>query len=375
MKKVLVLTPFFYPHTGGSQQYMEELYAEFLKKYSNEFEVEVLTYNTDNTIKNENFRGMHITRISCWNILPGQFAIPNPIELISYLYKNRNSIDLIHSSTRFFDTSWWGPMYAKLINRKSILTDHCAFHPVHPNKLIQFISTTIDIITSAISLPLFTKIYATNNAAKKFLKKKFDANSEVMYGGIDSEVFFPSKNKKENNTTSILFIGRMIDSKGAIYLFNIAKKLPNINFTFAGPGPLEQEFKNEIKEKDIKNIKILGKKTKAEVAELMRNNDILVHPSYHHEGFPNVLTEAGASKMAVIATNVGGSNEIIINDKTGILIEAKNEELLEQKINELVGDKRKQEEYAKNLYTHVTENFSWKKSAEELYKEIQKLTS
>ncbi len=120
MKKILVLTPFFYPHTGGSQQYMEELYAEFLKKYNNEFEAEVLTYNTDNTIKNENFRGMHITRISCWNILPGQFAVPNPIELISYLYKNRNNVDLIHSSTRFFDTSWWGPIYAKLINRKSM---------------------------------------------------------------------------------------------------------------------------------------------------------------------------------------------------------------------------------------------------------------
>ncbi len=242
-------------------------------------------------------------------------------------------------------------------------------------KIIQTISTTIDFITSAISLPLFTKVFTTNNAAKKFLKKKFDANSEVMYGGIDTDVFFPATINKENKITNILFIGRMIDSKGAIYLFNIAKKLPYINFTFAGPGPLEQDFKDEIKEKDIKNIKIVGKKTKAEVAELMRMSDILVHPSYHHEGFPNVLTEAGASKMTVIATDVGGSNEIIINEKTGILIESNNEELLEQKINELVGDKRKQVEYAQNLYNHVTKNFSWKKSAEELYNEIQKLTS
>ncbi len=372
-KNILILTPFFYPHTGGSQQYMEELYAQLLTKHP-DISAEVLTYNTDYTKTSEIFRGLKIHRINCWNILPGQFSLPNPIELISFLAKNSNRIDLIHCSTRFFDTSWWGPIYSMLIRKKIILTDHCAFHPVHHNSVIQFISTSLDILTSSIFLRMFDKVYVTNNAAKKFLTKKFKAKSEIMYGGIDSKSFYPSTHKI-NPKTKILFVGRMIDSKGAGYLFEIAEKMPNVNFVFVGPGPLEAEFKAKISAKNLSHINIIGQKSKAEVAGLMREADILVHPSYHHEGFPNVLTEAGASKLAVIATNVGGTNEIVINNDTGFLIEPKKPEILEQKLRELIEDKSLQQKFAQNLYTHVTENFSWKKSAGTLYQEIQKLTA
>lgn len=372
-KKILILTPFFYPHTGGSQQYMEELYAQLLQD-TESLSADVLTYNTDNAPKVSHVRGLDIYRISCWNILPGQFSLPNPFELISFLQKNSSKYDLIHCSTRFFDTSWWGPIYAKITGKKILLTDHCAFHPIHQNNLIQLVSTSLDLLTSSLFIHMFDKVYTTNNAAKVFLYKTFHQKSEVMYGGIDQKTFYPPTQKKSDKRTKVLFVGRMIDSKGARFLFEIAQTLPGVDFIFVGPGPLEAEFRAKIQAKGLSHINIIGQKTKSEVAELMREADILVHPSYHHEGFPNVLTEAGASKLAVIATNVGGSNEIIIDKKTGILIEPKNQELLTQKLTELIKDKKLQEQLAENLYHHVTKNFSWKKSAKTLNEEIQRLT-
>jgi len=104
MKKILVITPFFYPHIGGSERYMEELYL-FLRKKHPEIDVDVLCYNTNKVSKKESYQGLNIYRIPCWNILPDQFSLPNPASLIQFLFSERNSYDLIHCSTRFFDSS------------------------------------------------------------------------------------------------------------------------------------------------------------------------------------------------------------------------------------------------------------------------------
>jgi glycosyltransferase involved in cell wall biosynthesis len=364
MKKIniLILTPFFYPHVGGSQQYMEELYAALIKKYKN-VSVEVLCYNTDNVSSIQTYRGIKITRVNSVNILKGQFAIPNIFSLINFLYKNKNNYDLIHCSTRFFDTSWWGPWYA----------DHCAFHPTHQNFFISMISRFIDLSIAGFSLNYFDKVITTNKATQKFIKDIYNLDSEVIYGGSDFKTFKPSK--KNNKQIHIVFIGRMIHSKGVRLLFNYAINNLKLKFTFAGPGYLKEELRNTVKDLRLKNIEILGKLTKKEVANLMRDSDILVHPSFHSEGFPNILTEAGASQLAVIATDSGGSGEVIINKRTGLLIDPRNQEALNKALDLLTNNKKLRGEYAKNLYKHVRENFNWEKAADLQYKLIQSLVS
>lgn len=374
MKKIsiLLLTPFFHPHIGGSQRYMEEIYSELLKKHK-EISADVLCYNTDGVENKSRYRGLNITRINCLNIITGQFALPNPISLIKYLYQNRRKYDLIHCSTRFFDTAWWGPVYARLINKPIILTDHCAYHPGHRNFVISYLSKLIDLTIVKFSLNFYTKIISTNYATKEFIKSVFQQNSEIIYGGIDSEVFKPAL--KKDRKLHIIFVGRMIDSKGVRLLFNHAKLNSKIKFTFAGPGYLKQGLRELVNKQRLRNINIYGKLEKNEVANLMRTAYILVHPSFHSEGFPNILTEAGASKLAVIATNSGGTNEIIINRKTGLLIEPKNQKSLNKALDLLIKNKKLREEYAENLYNFVKEKFDWRKSADLQYSLIQSLVN
>ena len=52
MKKILVITPYFYPHIGGSERYMENLYA-YLVRRNLQIKVDVLCYNTEKTKKEE----------------------------------------------------------------------------------------------------------------------------------------------------------------------------------------------------------------------------------------------------------------------------------------------------------------------------------
>ena len=80
--KILLISPYFAPHIGGSQRYMEELYVHLSEQFPH-ISVDVLTYNTTDSKTIEKYRGITIYRVPCWEILPGQFALPNPIKLIA----------------------------------------------------------------------------------------------------------------------------------------------------------------------------------------------------------------------------------------------------------------------------------------------------
>lgn len=368
---ILVISPFFYPHIGGSQQYIEEICAALVKNHKN-INITVLTYNTDSVPIHETYRGLKIVRISCLNVLPGQFAVPNYLHLIEFLLTNKNKFDILYCNTRFFESSWWAPIYAKLTGKKILITDHCAFYPEHNNPVIKLISRIVDRTVSGFYLKFYNQVVVTSKATQSFLRKEFGISSSVIYGGINKELFKPEKSNNRNPI--ILFVGRMIESKGSQFLFKIAEETPQANFIFAGPGPLVNVLKRKIKKDKSRNIKILGGITRNEVAKLMQTCDILVHASIHNEGFPNVLTEAGASRLAVIATDTGGVFEIIPKG-CGVLIKTSELNSLSEKLNNLIKNKALRLKYASNLYKHVTKQFDWGKSSEKLYIILKRLHS
>lgn len=370
MKKVLVLTPFFYPHIGGSQQYMEDIYA-YLVRAHKDIKVDVLCYNTDNVSSEEAYRGLRIYRIPGWNVLPGRFALPSPITLFRFLYKNRSSYDIIHCSTRFFDTSWWGPLYARLIHKRVILTDHCADTPTHPNFLITKITRLIDLTLVKFFLNLFNQIYVTNKAAGKYIKDKYGKDSILIYGGVDTEKFKPSK-KTSGKKPEVLFVGRMIESKGTRTLFEVAKRIPTANFVFAGPGFLVDELSEAKKRLRLKNIEILGPVKRDLIPSLMNKSDILANPSFHAEGFPNVLLEAGACRLFIISTSMGGSGEIVEDGVTGLLVKPNDIGVLTEAIKRAIYEPKLRQELSISLYNKIQKKFSWPHLSEQLYKELNK---
>src|ERR1035437_2354910 len=185
MKKILVITPFFYPHIGGSERYMEELYL-FLRKKHPEIAVDVLCYNTNQVLPKENYQGMTIHRIPCLNILKDQFSLPNPLALLQFLFKNKNQYDLIHCSTRFFDSSWWAPFYAKFTKTSVILTDHCADYPTSGTWLINLVIRLLENTVVRFSLHFYDAVFAETKTTKHFLKQTFGIDSQVAYPGLNA---------------------------------------------------------------------------------------------------------------------------------------------------------------------------------------------
>ena len=136
----------------------------------------------------------------------------------------------------------------------------------------------------------------------------------------------------------------------------------------AGEGPLLDEVLNS--NKDNKNIIFTGKLTHDEMMSLYNSTDIFVHPSMYPEGLPTSILEAGLMKCAIIATNRGGTIEVIDNNINGLIVEENVNDLV-KKLEKLLDNKNIIEEYKEKIHTKIQNEFSWNNTVKTIIKSIK----
>ncbi|WP_298067393.1 glycosyltransferase family 4 protein [uncultured Cetobacterium sp.] len=211
-----------------------------------------------------------------------------------------------------------------------------------------------------------------------FLKNKIlfsnEQNIKLIPGsGVNLEAFYPREKSLVDKKIRFLYIGRLMDEKGLKeYLEcakNIKEKNKNVEFQILGPFE-EKKYEEIIKKLEEKNIvNYLGVST--DIREQVKEVDCIINPSWH-EGMSNVLLESGAMKKFLIASEIPGCKEIVINNKTGLTFKVKNEKSLEEEILKYLKlDEVEKENIIENCYEHIKNNFSREKVIEEYMKVIK----
>lgn len=139
------------------------------------------------------------------------------------------------------------------------------------------------------------------------------------------------------------FSGRWSEEKDPLAMIEIAKRLPdNLPFTImiTGAGPLADSLVSGVEKAKLlpNKFKICG--AVPDVGPYLKVYDILVLPS-RLDGRPNVVMEALASGVAVVASKVGALPEMILHDQTGFLCEPGNYDEFANRIVDLISDKNK----------------------------------
>jgi glycosyltransferase involved in cell wall biosynthesis len=106
-------------------------------------------------------------------------------------------------------------------------------------------------------------------------------------------------------------------------------------------------------------MKLLGVVSERDKVELYRRAKIVVVPSIFNESFGIVALEAMASGRPVIASRVGGLEDVVVNGETGILVEPGSEEQLAEAIETLLGDEGYRRRLGANARRLVEEKYSW----------------
>ena len=164
----------------------------------------------------------------------------------------------------------------------------------------------------------------SNEASEALIAKgAFSKNNlQTVYNGVDLNKFKNKNIKNDKCYTKILSVGRFNEQKDypnllkAILLLKDKLLNANIKFYIAGDGELRGLIENLIHSYDIGNfIELLGKRS--DIPDLLNEVDFFILPS-KHEGLPTVIIEAMACQTYVIATDCGGSAEIM--GETGMLV-------------------------------------------------------
>jgi glycosyltransferase involved in cell wall biosynthesis len=165
-----------------------------------------------------------------------------------------------------------------------------------------------------------------------------------------------TSNKDRRYQKQIIFAGRLSHEKGIDLLIELAQKLPlETDLIILGSGPEEKKIQNLIKIQ--KNVHFLGYQNKEKTISLIRGSDILIQPSLN-EGISSTILEAMACKTLVIATNVGGNQELITDNETGFLVNSNSTSQIIEKINYVLSNPLKSEVITNNAFTHVKQ-YDW----------------
>jgi glycosyltransferase involved in cell wall biosynthesis len=170
----------------------------------------------------------------------------------------------------------------------------------------------------------------------------------VVPNGVDTDKFKPMGKENARNLLNlpldkniILFVGALRSIKGVNYLIEAAKKFVDIDTELYMVGRDDGLKKSLVKMaqelKIIDFIKFIGPVNHEDIPLWISASDLLVLPSLS-EGRPNVILEALACEVPVVATDVGGIPELMVNGETGYLVPAKNSLDLSEKVKKLLED-------------------------------------
>ncbi|MGM0404981.1 MAG: glycosyltransferase family 4 protein [Thermoplasmatota archaeon] len=196
-------------------------------------------------------------------------------------------------------------------------------------------------------------IIRSEDMRKKALDLEPTSDTAILPSkGIDTKKFEP---KSSYTTTSekvkVLYVGRLHELKGLDHLikaFSYVKKVyDNVKLLIIGGGDLKDELKELVhKERMDEDVNFIGEVEHSELIHHYQNSDIFVLPSLS-EGLSNVIMEAMACGLPVIATDVGGNPELVKHEKGGLIVRAKNVSGLQNSLVRLLNDAELREKMGK----------------------------
>ena len=349
---------------GGAQKYVYDLATNIDK---NEYDIAVLCGEGDMLpikLQEKNIRVIRLQSIK------RDISIINEIKSFIEIYKifREEKPDMIHLNSS--KMGGIGSFIGRLIGIKKIIF---TAHGFAFNEKRSFISRKIILFFHWLTILLTHKTIVVSNKTKRdidylpFMKNKLitvyngiDINIEYYNKDRSKEILLKDKNINLDNKTILLSIGELHKNKGYdLFIKNLTKINNDFIYFIIGDGEEKYNLDQIIKDKKMINkVYLLGRIEDA--YKYVSLADIFILPS-RTEAFPYVLLESGLGSTSILASDVGGIPEIIIENETGLLFDIYNENNCINQLKRLINDKELRDNIALNIHKKVINEFSQSK--------------
>lgn len=366
MLKILMLTDYFPPHSGGG---VERVVYELSRRLASRgHKVTVLTLNTQRAPTREALEGVKVRRVPALDLtstIGAQLAIsPHAWSTVLRILRTQ-AIDLIHVHNLFFHLSLTGGLLARAFRVPLVTTVHLGSVERLGGMYAAFASL-YERTVGALVLRLSSRAIAVSNAVAQHARR-LGARPVALItipNGVDTRRFYPNASHKGG--TKIIFVGRLIFNKGPQFLVDVIpevlKHQPAARFEIVGDGPLRRKLEARVRNQGLNDhIRFLGQRD--DVERLLAEADIFARPSLL-EGMPLTVLEAMACGLPVIATPVGGTTELVKDGVNGYLVEPGDRRQLAERLCALLADKDLRLEMGRQGRMLVESGYDWENITE-----------
>jgi L-malate glycosyltransferase len=281
------------------------------------------------------------------------FDISYYARLVKIIKQSKAEIIFLHSSAYIFQVK-----LATLFGKKKIIV-----RETQPNNL----KSKNEWIGLFMAFRLADKIAFLSEEYKNEIKEKLTLvykkrKVAVIPNGIDLSVFSPVQ-KQNKEYITIGMQSRLSRTKDHITLLQAFAQLKNsgysnIKLKLAGDGICKPDLILLSRQLNIEtDVEFTGMLEEQALVIFLHELDIYIHASLG-ETMSTAVMQAMACRLPIIASDVPGINNMISHDKTGILVPAKNQQLLAEAIQYLLNKPLVAQNLSENAYSFAKENFS-----------------
>jgi len=366
--RVLMIISFFYPHLGGAEQQALRLAEQLIKRG---MQVSVLTRKFKGLSAHEVVRGIPVYRAIRTLPWGKWFAVTYMLSVFWFLLRRRHTYDIIHCHLLQGFHSIIAIM-VKALFRKNVIIKVGATGPLSDFAMIRKVfwgDFLLKKITRADKL-----VTVCSQSTAEALQEGFTASQvEQIPNGVDTNHFKPFSSS--GNQKNITFIGRLDHMKGVQVLLDAFKTLKEdgvtAHLTIIGDGPDRDKLQNLSRDAGVNDsISFCG--AVEDIIPYLQKSALFVLPSLS-EGLSNVLLEAMACGLPIVATRVGGNIDLIRDGENGILVETENSNQLSEAMKKILQDKALAKKLGSEARKTVEQRFSLISIADRYLSLYQKL--
>jgi len=365
--RIAQVSPFLPSRAGGSVIYSTNLALQLQGRgHDVEFYAARTSVEDGAVLKDRNV-AVH-TRPAvgiAFGVNPMAFVLPDLL---------KSDAEVIHAHSYIYATSNQAAIAARVRHRPFVLHMHGATYQGH------------GIADRRISAALFLKekvydrtlgrwtiecadaIGAVSAFDMQQCREAFDVSLDKLHlipNAVDVEKFRPAEAENAGPLT-VTFVGRLEEWKGPHSFVEIARRVhaevPEAMFKVAGAGPLRERLMAESRDLDGR-ISFLGEVSHSRIADLLQETSVLVLPSFI-EGLPTACLEALATGIPVVASDTGGTSEIIREGETGYLCPSTDLDRFADRVVRLLRDPDLRARLGRNGRALVEGRYSWTRVAE-----------
>jgi len=336
-----------HPEAGGAEVFTHEVMRRLAKK-GNELTLFCPYYN--NSLSTEIVDGVEIKRSG------GKYSVYSKAQRFYKKYANNYDFIVDEINARPFLT-------AKLIGNKPILGlfhqlihEEWFYETFFPLNYICYYYLEHKWLSEYKDIPTATVSVSSQRDLKEYGFKK----TYVLPEGLSVQPL--EKIAQKESRPTLLFIGRMKKHKlpdHALAAFtNLKKKIPDLQMWLIGDGIMRKKLER----RNITDVTFYGRINNELKYDLLRRAHLVLMPSVR-EGWGLVVTEANAMGTPVVAYNVPGLRDSVIDGKTGVLLKENSPESLSRAAFSLLTNESELMNYSNRALSYSTK-FSWDNTAE-----------